>query len=68
MSLNKYNSQYENIMKESLSTVDRDKKLADLMTVLEKEYKIPSLRNIEFEKNNRAIIALYRKISLSRNI
>jgi hypothetical protein len=42
--------------------------LAKRMTQTEIEFNIPALSNKEFEQNNRAVIALYRKISMSRAI
>lgn len=41
-------------------------KLANLMTDMERLYSIPMLKNEEWERENRKVIALYRKISRSR--
>lgn len=35
---------------------------------MERGFNIPVLRNADFEEKNKAIIALYRKISLIRRI
>lgn len=46
----------------------RSRRLASLMEEMERDYKIPSLRNEAWESQNQAVIALYRKISMSRNL
>ena len=67
MKLSEYHRQYEQIMKMAPGW-GRDRRLAELMTMMEKEYRIPLLRDPEWEKKNRAVIALYRKISMSRTM
>jgi len=66
-SLSRVNSRYEEIMDSDLSENQKSEQLANLMTEMEHEFKIPSLRDKEWEERNRAIIALYRKIAKSRN-
>ena len=56
------NEEYEQIMR-SPSGEARDRTLGQLMTRLEYEYHIPALHNEKWEQKNRAVIALYRKIS-----
>jgi hypothetical protein len=68
MSLTELNKRYEELLKENVSEPIRSKKLADLMTEMEGIYKIPMLRNEAWERDNRKVIALYRKISRSRDI
>lgn len=46
----------------------KDKKLSSLMDILEKKFNIPMIRDEEYEKRNRAVIALYRKIARSRSL
>jgi hypothetical protein len=65
MKLSEYHQRYEQIMKMEPGR-ERDRLLAELMTMMEKEYRIPLLRDPEWEKKNRKVIALYRKISMSR--
>lgn len=67
MTLAKYNQQYEDILHANLSRENKNRLLAELMTELEKQYRIPMIRNKAWEQENKSIIALYRKISLSRN-
>ena len=68
MNLKRYNDRYEEILHAAeISTENREQLLAQLMTDLEKEYAIPMIRNTEWESNNKSLIALYRKISLSRS-
>lgn len=66
--LTSHNKRYEDILHSDLSSDKKDKLLAELMTELEGTYKIPMLRNEAWEKENRAVIALYRKVSLSRSL
>lgn len=61
-----YNDQYETIIHSRATQSHKDRQLAQLMTELERHYRIPMLRSAEWEKDNRPVIALYRKISLSR--
>lgn len=61
-----YNQIYENIMFSDQSRDEKDRQLARLMSELERQYKIPIIRDPEWEKQNRSVIALYRKISMSR--
>lgn len=42
--------------------------LSELMTEMESEYKIPMIRTEDCETANKAVIALYRKISKSRSL
>lgn len=44
----------------------RDRALSRLMTNMELEYHIPSLQNPEWEQEHKSVIAMYRKISMSR--
>lgn len=60
--------QYERIMQSDSSDSQKDRELAELMSYMEKKFSVPSLRNEEWEKKNRKVIALYRKISLSRSL
>lgn len=68
MTLTIFNKRYEDIIHSSLSSEKKNKKLADLMTEMEQVFRIPMLKNNEWESENRSVIALYRKISLSRTL
>ena len=68
MTLGQFNTRYEAIIHSNLSRNRKAVKLADLMTELEAEFKIPMVRNEKWEQENRAVIALYRKISMSRDL
>lgn len=61
-----FNQIYESILHSDVSEKEKARKFARLMTDMEKEFKIPVLRNIEWEKQNKAVVALYRKVSMSR--
>lgn len=67
MTLTEINKEYEKIMSANLNPHNRAVKLAQLMTRMEGEYSIPMQKNVEWEQQNRKVIALYRKISLSRS-
>lgn len=63
-----FNNEYEKILHSGLSEDEKTMQYSSLMTDMEHEFKIPALRDKEWEKENRAIIALYRKISMSRKL
>lgn len=64
--LKEINAEYEEIIQ--LKEPNRSRQLADLMGEMEREYKIPMIRSKAWENENRSVIAMYRKISLSRNL
>lgn len=66
--LHYFNQIYENIMHSDASQEEKDRQLARLMTELEKVFNIPVLRDPEWEKENKAVVALYKKVSMSRAI
>lgn len=61
-----FKKKYEEILNASLTKTEKDKRLSELMTEMEMVYKIPILKCPGWENNNRDIIDLYKKISLSR--
>ncbi|WJQ02173.1 hypothetical protein QT234_18190 (plasmid) [Geobacillus stearothermophilus] len=64
--LSQFQKRYEDIMSGDMSRQERNRRLAALMTEMEQVFQIPLVRNEEWERRHKAIIALYRKISLSR--
>lgn len=46
----------------------KDKRLAQLMTDLERAYNIPLLNDEEWNKRNPFVVQLYRAVSEARNI
>lgn len=66
--LSDINRRYEDIIHSNLSQEEKNDKLRTLMNMMEQVYKIPAQRNPEWEQENKAVIALYRKIAMSRNI
>lgn len=50
-----------------LSAEEKSRRFAKLMTKMEREFDIPILRNVEWERKNKAVVSLYRKISMSRD-
>ena len=51
-----------------LTQYQKDSELAELMTAMERIYKIPMLRNEQWERDNSDIISIYRKISDMRKL
>ncbi|WP_102262855.1 hypothetical protein [Mesobacillus jeotgali] len=68
MTLTDFNKSYEEIIHSNISGNRKAIRLADLLTAMEHTFKIPMLRNDHWEQQNKAIISLYRKISISRNL
>jgi len=66
--LNRFNDEYEKILHSGLSEDQKTMEYSSLMTEMEHEFKIPIIRDPEWERENRKIIALYRKISMSRKL
>jgi len=66
--LNEINKEYGNIIHYSLKEPTRSHRLAALMTEMEREFKVPAIRNEGWESQNKAVITLYRQISLSRDL
>jgi hypothetical protein len=56
---------YQQIMRSPAGEA-RDRALSRLMTNMEIEYHIPALQSPEWESKNKAVIAMYRKLSMSR--
>lgn len=68
MTLAQFNKRYEEIIHADLPSGEKNRRLAALMTEMEREFRIPVLRNEAWEKGNKEVIALYRKISISRTL
>ncbi|QJX74728.1 hypothetical protein [Priestia megaterium] len=66
--LSDFNEEYEKIMRSSITQYTKDVKLAELMTLIEGVFSVPLLRDEEWERNNKKVIAMYRKISNSRKL
>ena len=64
--LKRLHARYEWIMSQEPGR-ERDRLLGDLMTEIERIYRVPALRDPEWEKANRPVIALYRKVARSRS-
>ncbi|WP_251132690.1 hypothetical protein [Exiguobacterium sp. s80] len=65
--IEEYKVIYEDLM-ESPSSIQRDLKLAALMTRMEQAFHIPMLKNEEWEKEHREVIGLYRQVSDARSL
>lgn len=66
--LNWFQDEYEKIQGTNMPQDEKDLQYAGLMSEMEQEFQIPALRNPEWEQENRAIITLYKKISMSRKL
>ena len=64
--LKEINADYEKVLQSDLSSREKTKKYVELMNELEQTYKIPALKDETYERENKKVIALYRKISMSR--
>jgi hypothetical protein len=67
-SVKEINQAYEEIIHGELKESYRSLKLVDLMDEMEGKYRVTAARNEEWERENKPIIALYRKISMSRTL
>lgn len=63
--IEQFKSQYNAIM-DSPPGRQRDLRLAALMTEMERQYRIPALKNTEWESANPAVADLYREVSKAR--
>ncbi|MDQ0209056.1 hypothetical protein [Alkalicoccobacillus murimartini] len=66
MDLKELNNRYEEIIHSNRPEEIKTNQLSMLMTYMEGAFSIPMQRNEEWERKNKKIIALYRKISRSR--
>jgi hypothetical protein len=66
--LKEINADYEKVLQSDLSSEEKTKKYVELMNELEQTYKIPALKDETYERENKKVVALYRKISMSREL
>lgn len=52
----------------SMNQDQKDLRLAQLMTAMERKYEIPMLRNEQWERDNPFVIRIYREISNMRSL
>lgn len=64
--LKEINADYEKVLHSNLSSREKTKKYVELMNELEQTYNIPALKDETYERENKKVVALYRKISMSR--
>ncbi|MDR6120622.1 hypothetical protein QFZ87_000219 [Bacillus sp. SLBN-46] len=67
MALENFTYQYKDILQSKCTKNQKAVRLAQLMTMMEQTFRIPMLKNSEWEEKNKEIIDLYRKISFSRH-
>lgn len=63
--IEQFKAQYVAVM-DSPPGDERDYRLAALMTEMERKFRIPALKNTEWESANPAVIELYREVSKAR--
>lgn len=51
-----------------MTQYQKDVRIAELMTIMERRYNIPMLRNEQWEKDNSYVISVYRTISNMRKL
>lgn len=61
-----YKNRLKTILESDVNQKEKDFQLEILMHMMEKEYKIPRIRSIEWDKNNSEIMFLYRTIVNSK--
>lgn len=62
------NKKFEKIVYSDLTDEQKSREYAKLMTEMEKQFNIPFLRDPDWEKENKPVVALYRIISASRSL
>ncbi|MED3728872.1 hypothetical protein HPB58_09325 [Priestia filamentosa] len=67
LSLSMINKQYEEVLLLKTTHAIKFLKLSHLLTYMRKKYFVPPIENEKWETENRKVIALYRKIIISRN-
>lgn len=63
--IEQYRTQYDAIMQDPPGD-ERDYRLAALMTELEGKFRIPALKDEQWEASNPAVAELYREVSYAR--
>lgn len=63
-----YTNRFKEIIGSKAPDDIKDIRLANLMTDLERAYRIPFLRDEEFERENPQLMMLYRTVSEARNL
>lgn len=67
--LKHFEQDFQDILeRDDLEQERKDIQLSGLMTEMEREFKIPLIRDAEYERENKDVIVLYRKISKSRKL
>ena len=64
--LSEYERRYEAV--DALDEPSRSRLLAEIMSDMESEFKIPVQRSEVFDRANPAVMALYRKVSYARDL
>ena len=63
--IEQFKAQYDAIM-DSVPGRQRDLRLAALMSEMERKYRIPALKDEQWESTNPAVAELYREVSQAR--
>jgi len=65
--INDFHRAYEDILRSDKPEEQKGREYAVLMQQIERAYQIPIIRSPKFEIENRKVIALYRKISMTES-
>ncbi|WP_436664516.1 hypothetical protein ACOALA_20515 (plasmid) [Alicyclobacillus acidoterrestris] len=66
MKLSEVQDRYEAILHNIPSGQAQDKALSDLMDDMKREFDVPLLQDLAWEREHPAVIAMYRKIANTR--
>lgn len=66
--LQKINEKFERVAFSDLADDAKSREYAKLMTEMENKFQIPISKNDQQEKENEAVVALYKIISASRSL
>lgn len=61
-----YRARFGEIMSDQLTDLQRDKKLSELMTRMERKFQIPGINNEDYNWENPNVMDLYRVVSNAR--
>ena len=63
-----FEKEFQDILNSDTAPYQKDLKLGRLLSSLEAGFSIPAMKNDAWERENEAVITLYRTISNSRNL
>ncbi len=67
MTIKEYEQRFRTILNLNNPSIDRDKMLSALMSEMEHTFRIPMIKNEDWEKRNHEVYSLYQEVSESRS-